>query len=225
MVNLSFTDKELETLNEYFQSELYKAEQKIDSIKGILGKIGKKQGKPGKEAKSSKKHGRNKSVLKSEIKLHLEKKKPGRKPKNVTDDLVKIVEKNEVPAKRGRPLKNTVEKGKVEKTEPKLKAGPKGKVAAKSKIATKSKSKVATKSKLADFNWETGVLGIISDNPQLTASQISESLISLYNLKGSKLNSADENVNEQLLQLEKAGTIMAYGDEGADFMYGLKPTE
>jgi len=100
MIKLNFTEKELETLKDYFQTELYKAEQKIDGIRGMLEKVGKKFGKSLKsvEAPAKKKRGKAKAAA---TVTAVEKKKPGRKPKAAA---APVAEKKE-GAKRGRPAK------------------------------------------------------------------------------------------------------------------------
>ncbi|MCX6272431.1 MAG: hypothetical protein NTU44_14690 [Bacteroidetes bacterium] len=102
MINLNFTEKELETLQEYFQSELYKAEQKIDSIRGILDKIGKKYGNVQKIDKKERKK-REKLLKKDQLPEPelKERKRPGRKPKVKTE--TDLVVEQILPKRRGRP--------------------------------------------------------------------------------------------------------------------------
>ncbi|MHC1708440.1 MAG: hypothetical protein AB9842_13095 [Bacteroidales bacterium] len=120
MINLNFTEKELETLKEYFQSELFKAEQKIDSIRGILGKIGKKYSKTQKAEKKSGKRGRKKvNTMASLLPVSdIERKKPGRKPKLFKE--ANTFTGSKTQKKRGRPPKI--------KTEPLLAAVKAGKI-------------------------------------------------------------------------------------------------
>lgn len=132
MINLNFTEKELETLKEYFQSELYKAEQTIDNIRGILGKIGKKQGKTQQAAKRGRKKVSVAPAL--QAKAIVEKKRPGRKPKALKEAEISAASK--IQKKRGRPPKAKVEaagvpaaKVKIIKSKPVKKATPKAKPA------------------------------------------------------------------------------------------------
>ena len=254
MVTLSFTDKELEILNEYFQSELYKAEQKIDTIKEILGKIGKKHGKETKEIKPEKKHGDHKKEGKAKRgrpplsvaeKQKREKKKlknkKSRHPKTeavaietiaealiapvvmpaavlpVPDEVMQPAEKQVAEKSAAKAKESTKAKAS------KAKARKKPKPAAKKKTPTKPNA--AAPAKPMDIDWEEGILGIVRDNPQLTATQISQSLIEKYSLKGSQKTGASRRVEEKLAQLEGAGTLMAYGDEGEALMYGLNLAE
>lgn len=311
MVNLSFTDKELETLKEYFQSELFKAEEKIDNIRGILGKIGKRYGTGSIEIKKSpKKAGRPKT-----IKAVAGKKKPGPKPKKALAELVQMLAKKEPTGKkRGRPAKvkavvkdaeasvinekpvakaktgpKKAEKAKdvkkatsaikkvkkaavAKKAAPKIvkakkvkgvvkvKAMPKAKAPKKVKTALKAKAdekvkaitklkeiikakspkiKVASKPKstpkpkttenkktvINASKWSEWVTEVVKENPQLIATQIADAVIVNNNLKGDNLTNAANMVKKHLNNLEKAGKIMSYGEEGAEPMYGLKPTE
>lgn len=105
MININFTEKELEILQEYFQSELYKAEQKIDNIKGILGKIGKKRGKMKPVENHQTKRGRNKGVVLASLlpKQDFEPKRRGRKPKSVKQ--TEMIVTAPTQKKRGRPAK------------------------------------------------------------------------------------------------------------------------
>jgi hypothetical protein len=121
MIKLNFTEKELETLNEYFQTELYKAEQKIDSIRGILGKIGKKSGKFYKSEIKENKRGR-KPNLSSSVNVKI-KKRPGPKPKAIKEDEITAVAK--VLKKRGRPPKKEVAAPKISALAEKKKRSPK----------------------------------------------------------------------------------------------------
>ncbi|HRY33203.1 MAG TPA: hypothetical protein P5531_09585 [Bacteroidales bacterium] len=103
MINLDFTEKELDTLKEYFQSELLKTEQKIDSIKGILEKIGKKTGKVYRSEKKAARKALKKMkamahLIEPEIKIR---KKPGPKPK--TEKVATAVSETPEKKRRGRP--------------------------------------------------------------------------------------------------------------------------
>ncbi len=103
MINLDFTEKELDTLKEYFQAELLKTEQKIDSIKGILEKIGKKTGKGFRSEKKAAKKALKKmkamaQLIEPEIKIR---KKPGPKPK--AEKVAALVTEAPEKKKRGRP--------------------------------------------------------------------------------------------------------------------------
>ncbi len=96
MVNLSFSDKELETLKEYFQAELLKAQEQVDNILGILGKIDKKPVSANKVVtKGTKKGGRSKVV-----KPVAEKKKTGPKPKSGLAELIEILDQSEPSVKK-----------------------------------------------------------------------------------------------------------------------------
>jgi hypothetical protein len=159
MINLNFTEKELETLQEYFQSELFKAEQKIDNIRGILGKIGKKYGKAQKNVeKIARKRGRpkikeeikskEKALKKSNLKIKPagERKKPGPKPKVKTAEPVKVIEKKSKRAKASKAAPKKVEvKTERKKPGPKPKIKPAVEIAIPVKVEGKKRGRPATK--------------------------------------------------------------------------------
>jgi len=166
MVNLSFSATELDTLKEYFQSELLKAQEQVDNILGILGKIEKKPVSVNKVAtKGTKKGGRSRVV-----KPAADKKKTGPKPKSGLAELIEILDKSETSVKKKESIaakpasktevaaavvskpaakaKTVAKKGspaKKQKNEPKVKAVAKKEPKVKKAIVKAAKPVVAKK--------------------------------------------------------------------------------
>lgn len=153
MKAIKFTDQELQSMIEMYESELELAQLDVANIQEILRKLGAKPEKDvvaEKEQKQGKKRGPKPKVKTVEIK---ERKKPGRKPKEVVPTV-------EAPVVVAKPVKKEkVAKVKTEKTldvkptpvkkkakitpEPTVEFVPVAAIKAKTKVAKPKKEKVA----------------------------------------------------------------------------------
>lgn len=224
MVNLSFSDKELEKLRDYFLEELARAQKQVDEIRGILDKIG---GSPVSEVlpvTKSAAGGKSAEITKPSE----QKQQQSPKAKDGFAELIEILDKSEeeeIPAARTRtkanPARSTAQKSvpaaskpvKIPKIQTRyLKSGHK----------RHTKIKIIAKHNWTAEEWADGVIAVVTDNPQLVAHQIIDEVIKRYDLSGDNLADAPEMVQLQLDELCRKGTLFAYGDKGSEPMYGLK---
>ncbi len=121
MKKITLSKEEIEDLKDLYQSEIDRAQRRIDSLKSILRKIEKGDLGDEKEVAAPKKR--------------------GRKPK------VKEAAEPTAPKKRGRPKKNTAEADKSAQTKEPKKRGRKPKVASETKAERpkKGRKKIAKK--------------------------------------------------------------------------------
>src|ERR1035438_6793880 len=92
MTSISFSEKELDFLLQQYQVELAEAEEYVQNIRNILDKIGSAEQL---EAQEPKKRGRKPKIVSEQVSKPVEKirKKPGRKPKVKIEQQVKEIKK------------------------------------------------------------------------------------------------------------------------------------
>lgn len=223
MVNLSFSDKELEKLREYFLEELEKARQQVDEIRGILDKIGGIPASVTKTEPKSKPGGSAKSSVTAE---------PGKEKKTGAKEgfaeLIEILDKSEAEEKQAARTTKKAATAKSAAAKPKTEETPPAKIPKvtarfmKKGVKRPTKIKIKAKRDWTPQEWEDSVITVVTDNPQLVAHQIADEVINRYDLSGDNLVDAPEMVQRQLDELCRKGILFAYGDNSAEPMFGLK---
>jgi len=220
MKKITLTKSEVEDLVDLYQTEIDRAQRRIESLKSILNKIEKGDLGEENEAPAPQKRGRKPKAVK-ETEPAMPKKKRGR-PKKVTDEKAQAIEVKE-PKKRGRKPKAKPENSletpkKITKKTKKVKATTPKKRGRKPKSLHKSLKQDIGGEKI---KWNNLIIDVFKTNNRLLKSKdLTFEVLQKLQLPEDEMNRTRMAVATNLTKLTKYDKkILKYSREGEKIAY------